>query len=253
MTKSSVLTVLLISIVLAAIVVMTRLGFWQLHRAEEKQQRLDYIHQQNQSATLTLEEIAEMSNVQDLPISFSGELMPNKLLFWDNRVVNGVVGYEVFVPIKTSIGVLLTNWGWVQGSAYRDVLPEVSLPTVSLPDASFPKMNLQDGHQASDQMRFSGVVWSPSNNVFIHEEQVQQGWPKVIQQLDIKALQPSFDSHLLPFSVALSHTESHGFVNNYKPVVMPPEKHIAYAIQWFGLAIACAVVFVFASFKRGKS
>lgn len=212
---------------------MTRLGFWQLQRAEEKQHRLDYIQQQNQGTDLTLEEIFKMGNVQDMPISFSGELMREHALFWDNRVVNGAVGYEVIVPVKTSQGLLLANWGWVKGSPDRSRLPSVRFP--------------------SHPVQFSGVVWTPSNNPFIASEPLNAGWPKVIQQLDLNALQAYFSLSILPFSVALKNTETHGFVNNHRPVVMPPEKHIAYAIQWFGLALACGVIFVVASFKRGKS
>jgi len=38
----------------------------------------------------------------------------------------------------------------------------------------------------------------------------------------------------------------------YKPVVMLPEKHRAYAIQWFLLAFACIGVFFFASYQRSN-
>jgi cytochrome oxidase assembly protein ShyY1 len=31
---------------------------------------------------------------------------------------------------------------------------------------------------------------------------------------------------------------------------MAPEKHIGYAIQWFGLGIAALIIFIFAQHKR---
>jgi cytochrome oxidase assembly protein ShyY1 len=33
---------------------------------------------------------------------------------------------------------------------------------------------------------------------------------------------------------------------------MPPEKHLGYAIQWFGLAIAAALIGGFAIMKKGR-
>ena len=36
----------------------------------------------------------------------------------------------------------------------------------------------------------------------------------------------------------------------YEPVVMPPEKHVAYAVQWFLLALASLVVYGFASYQK---
>jgi cytochrome oxidase assembly protein ShyY1 len=39
-------------------------------------------------------------------------------------------------------------------------------------------------------------------------------------------------------------------IPHYKAVVMSPQKHQAYAVQWFLIALACVVVAIFASKKR---
>lgn len=224
--KSKALTLVMAIVVLLAIALMVRLGFWQLHRAEEKQQQLDYFEQQAQGPQLTLEEILQLSKIQGQRVAFQGELMPEMRLYWDNRVVNGEVGYEVIVPVKTNFGIVLTNWGWVKGRAYRDQLPEVSLPT--------------------NATQFQGVIWQPERNRFVSsalsKNAVEGRWPKVVQAVEPASVQALFGTALLPFNVALNQPRNPALINNVKPVVMPPEKHIAYAIQWFGLAAACAVV-----------
>jgi surfeit locus 1 family protein len=35
-----------------------------------------------------------------------------------------------------------------------------------------------------------------------------------------------------------------------KNTVIPPEKHIAYAVQWFGLAITLTILFIWFGTKR---
>ena len=49
---------------------------------------------------------------------------------------------------------------------------------------------------------------------------------------------------LKPYELLLvSHNASFGYLRDWKPNVMAPEKHQAYAVQWFSVAIACLVVF----------
>jgi len=44
-----------------------------------------------------------------------------------------------------------------------------------------------------------------------------------------------------------------GFRQQWEPQVMAPEKHQAYAVQWFSLAIACLVVYLVVLYKLNKS
>ena len=81
-------------------------------------------------------------------------------------------------------------------------------------------------------------------------------WPKVIQQTDLKVIQQHYTQEILPFVVLLNTQESSIFIRDWQPVVMAPEKHLAYAVQWFLLALAALVIFVIAQrnkLKRNKS
>ena len=80
-------------------------------------------------------------------------------------------------------------------------------------------------------------------------------WPKVLQQTDLKVIQQHYNQDVLPFVVLLNPQETSSYVRNWQPVVMAPEKHMAYAVQWFLLGFAALVVFVIAQrnkLKRNK-
>lgn len=212
---------------------MLRLGFWQLERSEYKQQRLSQIEQRKQLQPFTLSEVLNMQqDIRDLPLAVKGKALTHHLLLLDNRIVRGQVGYEVLLPVLTNQGILLTNLGWVKAGPYRQQLPVIALEGLG--------------------PEFSGVLAKPGLNPMVKETvDDQQPWPRVIQQIDTLLLDQWFSQPVLPF-VLLAGQGTAGFEKNWKPVVMPPEKHIAYAIQWFGLALACALVYLFALIRIRK-
>lgn len=219
-------------VTLLAVVIMFALGLWQLQRAEEKETRLTSIEAAATSSVLTLEEIIHsQEDIRDLPIRLTGTLNPITYLLLDNRIHQGRVGFEVLALLNTDSGNVLINFGWVAGDPSR-----LSLPYVELPDA------LQD---------IKGKVAIPLTNPMASETaNITQNWPKVIQQLDLAFIEQVLQVPVLPFIVQLDPVATSGFVRQWQPVVMSPEKHIAYAIQWFGLALAALMIYVFA--LRGK-
>lgn len=226
-------------VTLIALAILLRLGFWQLQRADEKQQRLQDIATKQAKQAIGLDAIEWLQNEADVPVEFAGRVNLQQVFLLDNRIVNGKVGFEVVTPVSTDSGVILVNWGWIEGTGYRDQLPVIPFTELGVVD--------------NQLMNFKGVTWSPSKNVFIRETAVSDGqWPKVIQEIDIKYMETLLGVASLPILVALELPNQELFLNNHKPVVMPPEKHIGYAVQWFGLAIGCVMVFLFASLKKRK-
>jgi surfeit locus 1 family protein len=50
--------------------------------------------------------------------------------------------------------------------------------------------------------------------------------------------------------VLLDAGEPDGYVRTWEPPGFPPMRHIAYAVQWFGLAAALAVIYVATNLTR---
>jgi surfeit locus 1 family protein len=226
------LPVLSTLVTLLAVVIMFALGLWQLQRAEQKSTRLAMIEVAATTSTLTLAQtINSREDIRDLPVRLSGTLNPNTYLLLDNRIHQGRVGFEVLALLSTASGNVLINFGWVAGDRSRLTLPEVDLP-----------YTLQD---------IQGKVAIPQANPMVSETaDTAQNWPKVIQQLDLAFIEQVLQQPILPFIVQLDPIATSGFIRQWQPVVMSPEKHIAYAIQWFGLAIAALMIYGFA--LRGK-
>ena len=219
-------------VTLCAFVIMFALGGWQLQRAEEKNLRLSQIEQARQHTPFSLVDILKHKGEQrDLPLKVSASATNEQYFLLDNKIQQGRVGYQVIVPLETEQGWLLGNFGWIAGTGDRQRLPSVTLdPTLK---------------------SYHGVISIPTLNPMISETATIDGiWPTLVQQIDLAIMQEHFGQAFLPVVLLLEPDDASPFIRNWQAVVMPPEKHIAYAVQWFGLGIAALVVFIFAQRNR---
>ncbi|TRY33351.1 SURF1 family protein [Aliiglaciecola sp. M165] len=220
-------------LVLVAVIILCGLGLWQMQRAEQKQSRLEQIEQRSSTARLSLRELLEFEEKRDLPFEVFGAPDPEKVFYLDNRIESGHVGYHVLVPVETDYGVQLINFGWIKAEQLRTQLPEVKIDATA--------------------QQYIGVSAVPNINPMVTETATKQdGWPLVIQQIDLPLMSTFLGIQLSPVVMQLSPEHPAGLVRNWKPVVMSPQKHYGYAIQWFGLAIACLVIYIVALLKRNR-
>lgn len=219
-------------ITLIAVVIMCGLGTWQLERGEEKKDRLAQIEARKNEKPIDIDALMGFEgDIRDIPFSLNGRVMTDKAFLVDNKLHKGQVGYQVLVPVEMNQGVILVNFGWIKGGQYRDEIPSFVLP--------------------QGMVTLDGVVSVPQLNPVVRETAINDGvWPKVIQQTDLPLLEEFVDTPLAGFVMLLSPEHSEGFERNWQPVVMSPQKHLGYAIQWYGLALASILVYVFA--LRGR-
>ena len=215
-----------------SVAAMCGLGFWQLERMVGKQQRLASIAQKQSNESLSLIDALSQEDPRDISISFVGTPDSKRALLLDNQIHEQQVGFDVFAPVSTNAGWILVNYGWIAAPDLQRTIPEVNLP--------------------SGSNKFEGVITVPGSNPLIKETNVNfSQFPALIQQVAFATLSQSLNIKLLPYVVELTSQDS-AFVRDYKPVVMPPEKHLGYAVQWFGLAIAAAAIGGFAISKKGR-
>ena len=217
-----------------AVVIMFALGFWQLQRAAEKTQRLESMQQAAQSNTLNLSQASNMvEQALDMSVSLQGTIDTAHYFLLDNKIQQGRVGYEVLAAVSTLQGNVLVNFGWVAAPALRSELPQVTLP--------------------SEPQKLRGMLSIPKHNSLITETAVyDQQWPKVLQQADLVIMTQHYAQPLLPFIILLDEEQNSGYIRNWQAVVMAPEKHLGYAIQWFLLGAAAFIIFVIAQRKKLK-
>ena len=217
---------------------LIKLGFWQIDRALEKEQRQQRISELSQQQALSLTQILALDGLQDgindLPIQLDGEFDGDKVFLLDNQPDKGRFGYRVYQIIESYGNAILVNLGWVQGSIDRNVLPEITAIT---------GQHVITGHVREIEI---GIQLQAQNFV-------NSSWPLRVQQIELDKFSQLIGKKLLPFVVYLDKKESIGYTKNWQPIVMPPEKHRAYAFQWFSLAIAWISLMTWAAIKMSKN
>ena len=122
-------------VTLLAIVVLVKLGFWQLERAKEKGKLFsDYAQQQSKGDAAALSQLGTISSESDrfLFVKMRGGFVPQPIFLLDNQIQDGTVGYQVialFQPQAMSENYVPVNMGWLPAPASRQSLPEVNIPS----------------------------------------------------------------------------------------------------------------------------
>jgi surfeit locus 1 family protein len=62
-------------------------------------------------------------------------------------------------------------------------------------------------------------------------------WPVRVQQIDLKRAEKALGGPLYPAVLKVAEPLTAKFITAWQVVNMPPVKHQAYALQWFGLAL----------------
>ena len=225
-------------------------GFWQLHRAEEKRDILAAQSALHANAPVTF---AAVGNGDDstgvdnsaghddstlaqryLRVTATGEVHPQQVFLIDNRVHGGRPGYEVLVPLKVVMTGgeslwLMVNRGWLAGGLDRSQLPAIPpLEAVAT---------------------FSGYLYQPFGKHLVLADDI---WapavsPLVIQHFDHDKLQRYLGGKVYPYSLRLEESHNRELKTNWIIVNVQPEKHTAYAVQWFAMAFALVILTVFAN------
>jgi surfeit locus 1 family protein len=219
---TTVLTLLLL-------VVLISLGRWQLRRADQKRALYDEFDS-GAGATRTIDlQTPLLPRYQHVEARGSYDGMHQILI--DNMTdAAGHAGYFVITPFAMAGGGwLLINRGWVSLGASRALLPQVSVTA-----------EVRQVHGRADHLPTPGIhmgTAAPLRGPF----PVVANFPA---RSDIEQL-----LHVGPWAAAtdlvlLDADQTDGYVRQWQPPGMPPMRHIAYAVQWFGLALALAVIYI---------
>ena len=211
------------------------LGFWQLGRAEEKRVLLERFEASRAGQSLYADALSA-TNADALRyrrVVLRGRYLPERQFLLDNQVRNRQAGFEVLTPFRLVDGrVVLVNRGWLPMGARRDALPDVSV--------------------SGAPVEIEGWIYIPFGEAYSlgDVDDPAAGWPRIVQNLDFDVFAQRLDMPLLPMTIRLSTEAPAGYLRDWAVVPMTPAKHIAYAVQWFGLAAALLVIYVVVNLKR---
>ena len=207
------------------------LGVWQLSRYEYKTGL-------EQAYAASAEPIAADAVTGDdgdrfRPVTALGRYDAERQFLIDNMVSRGRNGFFVITPLRLEGGgVLLVNRGWIAQDARRRPAADIGV--------------------GEETRRIEGRVGHlPVAGLDLGGGDVAAGpWPSVRQFPDIPELAAALAEPVEPWVLLLSPQAADGFRREWEPGGLPATRHLGYAVQWFALATALAVIYVVVNVRR---
>jgi len=212
------------------------LGRWQLHRAHEKQ-ALDAMFAAGADVTRIIERdtgpLPRYQHVQAM-----GSYDSTRQILIDNMSnARDQAGYYVITPFSLSGGGgwILVNRGWVPLGTSRAKLPRIAVAQnvreLRGRIDALPRAGLELGQRAPLAPPYPVVASFPT-----HDEIAR-----------LLGESPWSGAGAL---VLLDPGEPDGYLREWRAPGFPPMRHLAYAAQWFGLALTLAVIYVLTNLRR---
>jgi len=208
------------------------LGFWQLQRADEKQAILNQYQTNRQLPPVIEIQTLDFSQDQQYRLAWiRGELDNNRAIILDNRVKSGRPGYEILhaVDVPGSDQKLLLNRGWVAADLDRTILPDFPSLTGNNQLRGYLYQTLEGGYQLDDRV------------TTIADRPTRVGW------ITVERAEQLFGQPFYPYQLRLDQDSPGALLTGWPTVSVRPEKHIAYAVQWFAMALTLSILTLIAN------
>lgn len=222
---------LMLTLTIVFFSLFVRLGFWQIQRADEKKKMI--VAQKNQEVQKPL----PWTKSQKRPIQYEriilkGTYLPQIFLL-DNQHYQHQFGYDVLSPFELVDGVLIMiDRGWVPGEMTRQIVPNIKIP--------------------NGLVTLQGSVYFPNKNQWVLGPALERKGNKtvILERLDTELISQVLQKTVSPFIIRLDKQDTNGFVREWATVSMPPQRHLAYALQWFVMALVVLILFVALNLKK---
>lgn len=199
------------------------LGFWQLDRAQEKKDLLSEFNHRLSEQPITLNSLERLDNYTQVVIR--GNFINNQQWLLDNRVRKGRVGYEVITPFQLSSGdIVLMNRGWVEAPRLRDNLPDVSVE--------------------EHDIYVHASAYKPLQNTLVPPHAKSASWPVVINAINLDSMSAESKLPLNMNYLRIDENSPAALTTDWRVINTQPEKHTAYAMQWFVMALALLILMI---------
>ena len=225
---------------IATLVVMAvcmRAGFWQLDRAAQRTALAEDARTRAEQGPRSLAALLALDEPANYPLQVRGEIDNLRPILLDNRMLDGRAGYHVLSPMRTHSGHhLLINRGWIHRGPDRNLLPNI--PAI----------------EGDITVHGQSYVYSDRTWVLAEDDLSEPQWPLRIQRVEMGAIGAALGVELAPFELRVTpdfplEQDAEQLPRVWQDAIMTPDRHRAYAVQWFGLAMAVLVIFVAASFR----
>lgn len=222
-------------LVAALIPTFVGLGNWQLGKARTKETAQATLDGQRADAPVALNAslIADPEALRLRPVIARGEYDARGQILIDNRVQHGRAGLHVLTPLRIagSETRVLVNRGWIAAPADRRQMPVVEVP--------------------SGAVVVEGTAVIPSRRIFaLAPDTAAPGGSAIWQNLDLDRYRDAGRHPVQPVVLLLSPSSPGGFDRDWPRLDERHERHLSYAFQWYGFALASFGIWLFFAFRR---
>jgi cytochrome oxidase assembly protein ShyY1 len=219
-------------VVLLLLPLLLWLGFWQLERADEKRALLAAFEARRSADPMPVSALELAAEPAYTRVVLQGSFDAEHSLLLDNRTRAGVAGVELLQPFydQPSGLWLLVNRGWLPWPDRRTP-PQFTTP--------------------ENTLKLSGWVYLQPGEGFLLKQTESSGWPKLVNSVDAPALWQVLGRGGAPFQVRLDPGTA-AYQVDWPIVAMDPQKHMGYAVQWFAMALALLLLFIYLGIRNAR-
>ena len=212
------------------------LGKWQLNRAAEKDAIYDkFAIEQQQAPVMLMDHIDNIEQWRYRKVYIHGTPLSDRQFLLDNQVRNMRPGFNVITPFQLADNrTVLVDRGWIPLGKNRSDIQNIDI--------------------ARTPLRIEGYLYTPHGEAFTlgTMDEGQINWPRIINYLDFDTMGERLGTTLNPLTIRMHPDQTLGFRRDWPIAAMSSNKHRAYAVQWFALALAIIIIFLILNIKLRK-
>lgn len=210
------------------------LGLWQWNKYAVKTALQAELDRRGGEAPIAMPRRAASADfLRYRHVELTGEFDAARQILIDNRIepTTERAGYHIVTPLKLAGSDMrvLVNRGWVPASADRRILPHVPPP--------------------AGTVNLAGIAVVPPGKFFTLGA-AETHWQPVWQNLDLARYAAAVPWPLQPGVVQLDAAAPHGFGRDWPRPDEWADKHLSYALQWFGFAASTIGIWLYFLLRR---
>lgn len=214
------------ALVVVLLPVLVGLGGWQLWRSTEKAEVLALVEARRSAdpVGIAAARFGDPDAIDRLQVELHGQYEQGRDFLLDNRLFERRVGYELISLFRDDSGTaVLVNRGWLPAMRTREELPPIEPIT--------------------GRLSLRGEIYVPKDRRQL-QLYASAGWPKLVQAVDPPRMGSIAGVRVYPWLVRLHPGQAGVTEADWPAVNIQPERHVAYAVQWFLMAVALVAVFL---------
>lgn len=212
--------------------ILIKLGFWQLERAEQKNNLNESYKLRQSQDIINLNTHKDISNKESIlwrRVSLNGSFYKEKNLMVDNQIFKHEAGFNILTPFiidGTGMTVLI-NRGWQKNLINREQIPVIN---------SVDNINQINGYAV--KIPVPGINLGGNNIEIINSSLAR------FQRINLDEINDFYQANFLPYMIYLEPLIDGEYTSNFKLPVPDSEKNYGYAFQWFAFAITLLIIFL---------